>query len=251
MLNLTALAALVAAGYGFVTAGIFGALTGLVAVVGVGSGLAISVGEISTGVAPTKTGLGHWQRRGGILAAFLCGVAAYYGGWTLGWVWGIGGYAAGVILALLGYFLSSVGRDSQSTDGRGTWTDQSFAIPRDFDLNDYQHVLIIDDIREQYSLVLADETLPYADCMYRPASTLPYPKEEIQRALIALLDYMEGRTDSDVLDPEMRTEEGAEIIRRVLVMLESYLDIPQEALPKNPQKNARVGAAFVQRTQNG
>ena len=51
MQGLAAIAALLAIGYGFRVAGVLGALTGLVAVLGVGSGLAIATAESGTGVA--------------------------------------------------------------------------------------------------------------------------------------------------------------------------------------------------------
>ena len=51
MQGLAAIVVLLATGYGFGMAGVLGGLTGLVAAIGVGSGLAIATAESGTGVA--------------------------------------------------------------------------------------------------------------------------------------------------------------------------------------------------------
>ena len=103
MQGLAALAALLAIGYGFGVAGVLGALTGLVAVLGVGSGLAIATAESGTGVAASG-GVRAAQRIGGFLAAGACLAGAVWGGWTVGWLWGLGGYIAGAVAGLaIGY----------------------------------------------------------------------------------------------------------------------------------------------------
>ena len=77
--------------------------------------------------------------------------------------------------------------------------------------------------------------------MFRPASGLPYSKGDIETALIALLDFVEGRRESRLLDVAIRTPEEAEIIRTCLVLLDDFLDVPPEQLPTEPKANARVG----------
>ena len=103
--GLAAIAALLATGYGFGMAGVLGGLTGLVAVLGVGSGLAIATAESGTGVTASG-GVRAAQRIGGFLAAGVCLTGAVWGGWTVGWLWGLGGYiagaAAGVVLSFVG-----------------------------------------------------------------------------------------------------------------------------------------------------
>jgi len=93
------IAALVATGYGFAAAGLIGALTGFVAAVGTGSGLAIAFAERGAGVATSGASRAA-QRFGGVVAAVACLGGAYHGGWRLGWAWGAGGYAVGVLAAL-------------------------------------------------------------------------------------------------------------------------------------------------------
>ena len=89
MQGLAAIAVLLATGYGFGMAGVLGGLTGLVAAIGVGSGLAIATAESGTGVAASGD-VRTAQRIGGFLAAGACLVGAVWGGWTVGWLWGLG-----------------------------------------------------------------------------------------------------------------------------------------------------------------
>jgi hypothetical protein len=115
------------------------------------------------------------------------------------------------------------------------------SLPPAFDLSDPVDVLTIDDIRERYSALLADESGPYSQCMYRPAALLPYPKEEVRLALTALLDFAEGRQNSDLLDRSMRHSDVARVIRTALQCLDDYLDVAPERLPADPVENARIG----------
>ena len=64
MQGLAVIAALLATGYGFGMAGVLGSLTGLVAALGVGSGLAIAIAESGAGVAASG-GVRAAQRIGG------------------------------------------------------------------------------------------------------------------------------------------------------------------------------------------
>jgi hypothetical protein len=238
MQALAVIAALIAIGYGFAAAGVLGALTGLVAAVGIGSALAIAGAERGTGVAlagATRSA----QRIGGILAAIGCLIGAYYGGWRFGWAWAIVGYVAGVASALLVRVLMR--RSGQPRPRPNNRSIRTAAIPSRFDLDDVLHVTIIDEIRDKYSALLADESHPYSQCMYRPASLLPYPKEVIRRALEALLDFVEGRRDSRFLDVSIRTPEVADTVRTTLHLLDDFVDVPAEKLPTEPHENTRVG----------
>lgn len=117
-----------------------------------------------------------------------------------------------------------------------------------FDLDDIAHVSIIDEIRDRYSVLLADDSHPYSRCMYRPSSLLPYPKEVIRRALEALLDFTEGRRQSHLLDASSRNSQVADTIRDCLDTLDDFLDVPAEQLPTNVSENARIGRQ-LQRSQ--
>ena len=116
------------------------------------------------------------------------------------------------------------------------------SLPAEIDLNDVMHVAVIDDIREKYSALLADESQPYSKCMYRPVSILPYPKATVKRALEALLAYVEGRSDSTFLDESIRTPVVADTIRTCLLLLDHFVDLPAAELPTDPLQNAAVGS---------
>ena len=94
MQGLVIIVGLLAIGYGYGMAGVLGSLSGLVAVIGVGSGLAIAASKSGTGVAASG-GMRTVQRIGGFLAAGACLAGTVWGGWTAGWLWGLGGYIAG------------------------------------------------------------------------------------------------------------------------------------------------------------
>lgn len=115
------------------------------------------------------------------------------------------------------------------------------SVPRDFDLSDPADVDEIDEIREQYSAVLGDDSGPYSLCVYRPASTLPFPKPVIRKALMALLDFVEGRRDSEFIDGSLRRAEAADFIKAGLIALDDYLDIPAEQLPTERAANLLAG----------
>ena len=236
MQGIAVLAGLVAVGYGFGAAGLLGALTGFVAAVGIGSGLAIALAE--TGTAVAESGFKRIaQRLGGIPAAVGCLAGAWYGGWHWGWLWAIGGYAAGAAMVLLPAIAISLGARS-SRPGPDSVPE---GIPEDFDLDDPVHMALIDDIRTKYGELLGDETHPYAKCLYRPASLLPYPKEVIERALSTLCDLVEGRRSSDLLDPAIHQPEFADTIKSTLIHLDGFLEVPADCLPTDSMENMRVG----------
>lgn len=91
MQGIVAFAAVVAAGVGLSAEGLVGAVTGLVAAVGAGSGVTILFGERGTVTAAVATSSGMAQRTGGVIAAAACLAGALHGGWRLGWLWGLGG----------------------------------------------------------------------------------------------------------------------------------------------------------------
>ncbi|MEX2261098.1 MAG: hypothetical protein WD696_04065 [Bryobacteraceae bacterium] len=100
MQGLAVLAALFLLGYGFAVGGWRGGLTGLVASIGVGSGLAILRAERGTGIAEVNPAARRAQRLGGLAAAVACLTGVLYGEWTSGWLWGLGGYLAGIVVAV-------------------------------------------------------------------------------------------------------------------------------------------------------
>ena len=227
--------AFLAIGYGFAAGGLVGALTGLVAALGVGSGLAISAAEQGTdveGAGPLRTA----QRIGGILAAAGCLAGVIRGGWSTGWLWGIGGYLAGAATSLVVLAPLLAVRKVRSRDERQPAV--ATAWPASFDLNDASHVALIDRISDAYSALLQDQSHPHAACMYSPASLLPYPRPVIKTALTALREFAERRRESRLLDPHLRNADAAETFTVALLHLDNFLDVPAHQLPTDPIENA-------------
>jgi hypothetical protein len=94
---LTTVAALVVASYGFRVGGVLGAMTGFVTAVGVALGLVVVFRKNDGSASPTRT----TERIMGALAVLGCLAGSFYGGWRLGWLWGVGGYFFGLVSGLL------------------------------------------------------------------------------------------------------------------------------------------------------
>ena len=99
MQALARFAAVLLGSLGFVEVGILGALTGIVAGLGIGSGVAMLFAAKGADLSAFHR-LRDRQRLGGFMSATLCGAGAAYGGWTTGWAWALAGYALGAITAL-------------------------------------------------------------------------------------------------------------------------------------------------------
>jgi len=94
------LISLALAAYGFTQAGVLGVLTGAIAGFGIGSGLAIVAAArfIKVSTSPSDRTA---QRLGGLISAVGCAAGIYYGRWALGSVFGMAGYAAGMLATML------------------------------------------------------------------------------------------------------------------------------------------------------
>ena len=171
------------------------------------------------------------------------GAAVWY---FAGWGWSLIPLSVAVFRALQSVSSTATARRLEYLEQVGSHVARkAAALPAQIDLNEMVHVTIIDNIREEYSALLADQTQPYAKCLYRPASLLPYPKDDIRRALNALLDFVEGRRPSTALDVSICKPEVAETLRIALGLLDEFLDVPAETLPTNPRENALVGARQI------
>jgi hypothetical protein len=227
-----------AAGFGFLAGGFPGALTGFLAVLAIGSGLAISVSEAGTGVHEVFR-IRAVQRIGGILIAALSALGLYRGGWAWGWLWVLVAYLGTTgLVAVIGLAVGGLGRKGDSRVGRPSF-------PTAFDLNKQDDVALLDSVRESFGLFLADESAAYHSCMYRPEAELPFPKKTIQAAIEAMLDFAEGRRESFWLNEELRDPAVVELLRSGLAHLEFFIDIPPSALPTDPRENGRVAVQFL------
>ena len=122
-------------------------------------------------------------------------------------------------------------------------------FPHSYNLERPKHVAIIDEVRERYATAMADQSNEFADCMFKPADLLPYPKDEIRKALTALLDFAEGRRDSTLLDEHIRSPSIVQVLRGSLMQLETYLDVPAADIPHDPDANREFGLRWVQRRE--
>ena len=151
----------------------------------------------------------------------------------------LGGYIAGTAASVvLGFVMRRVRQEP-----RRAASELSGQDPRSgyFDLNNVAHIELLDEIRMAYATVLTDESHAYTGCMFRPAALLPYPKPLIRTALLALLDFAEGRRDSTLIDIGMRRLAMVYTIRNTLDHLDDFLDVPPEQLPTDPIENSAVG----------
>ena len=124
-------------------------------------------------------------------------------------------------------------------------------IPHPYDLDNPEHVVRIDEIREAYARLLAHDDSEFADCTFKPASLLPYPKREIAEALSAMLDYAEGRTSSKHFDPGVRQPVVVTTLQAALVQLEAFLEVSPSELPRDRRANIEFGLRHRRRlTEN-
>ena len=94
------LISLALAAYGFTQDGVLGVLTGLIAGFGVASGLWI-LAATKVSDEPSSPAERNAQRLGGLISAIACAAGIYFGGWTLGSVFGMAGYALGILATFL------------------------------------------------------------------------------------------------------------------------------------------------------
>jgi hypothetical protein len=114
-------------------------------------------------------------------------------------------------------------------------------IPHPYDLENPEHVVRIDEIKEAYADVLSHEEGDFAECTFKPASLLPYSKREIAQALSAILDYAEGRAQSKHFDPILRQATVIATLQAALVQLEAFLEAPPDEIPREPKANIEFG----------
>jgi hypothetical protein len=122
-------------------------------------------------------------------------------------------------------------------------------FPRWYNLERPGHVALLDEIRERYARVLADQSHEFVDCTFKPASLLPYPKEEIRKGLAVLLDFVEGRRDSTLLDKHIRAQATAQVLRGSLMQLETFLEVPAAELPRDPEANKQFGLRWLRHSE--
>ncbi|MGH8193773.1 MAG: hypothetical protein ACREQ8_05130, partial [Woeseiaceae bacterium] len=133
-----------------------------------------------------------------LLAAL--GAAVWY---FAGWGWSLIPFSLGALKVLQSVSSTLTARKLEPLMPYKSTASLAATLPPEIDLDDVLQVTVIDDIRQKYSALLADQSQPYSQCIYRPSSILPYPRTVIRRALQALLDFVEGRRNSRFLDVDI------------------------------------------------
>lgn len=124
-------------------------------------------------------------------------------------------------------------------------------IPHSYDLDNPEHVVRIDEIREAYADLLSHDDSDFAECTFKPASLLPYTKREIAEALSAMLDYAEGRASSKHFDPIIRQPAVVTTLQAALVQLETFIDVPADEIPRERRANIAFGLRHRRRSAEG
>lgn len=113
--------------------------------------------------------------------------------------------------------------------------------PETYDLDNAAHVALMDAIRQRYADALRDPSGEFAELAYKPASLLPHPKQEIRKALTALLDYARDQRSSRYLHPRIRRPAVIDTLEASLLQLDTFLDIPAADIPREATANVAFG----------
>lgn len=125
-------------------------------------------------------------------------------------------------------------------------------LPKQLDLTNREHAHLVDDIRERYSAVLMRQDGEFKGCLYRPATMLPYPAPDIERALQSLLSVAEGKVKSPYFPASIfGTEAAAETIGVCLLHLSEFIDVPAADLPREPAANSVYVVSFQEELAKG
>ena len=128
-----------------------------------------------------------------------------------------------------------------AADGRLTGSAPSRVV---FDVNNLEDVQRMDQIRSAYGDLLEQDTSAYADCMFKPAEMLPFPRTTIAAALSTLLDFAEGRVSSLYIDGSLRGPDVSSVLQMCLETLDDFLDLPASAIPTERMANLRFGMEY-------
>lgn len=102
----------------------------------------------------------------------------------------------------------------------------------------------INQVRSAFADLMENDTSPYAECMYKPAELLPYPKPVIAEALSTLLEAANEGDNSRIVFEE--PQEAVRVLRMGLYYLDHFLEVPADDLPTDPVANVRFGRSWKQ-----
>lgn len=113
--------------------------------------------------------------------------------------------------------------------------------PRDFDPAVAEHLTFALSVVGDYDAAREDAGA-FADCLYRPASDLPYPRDAIRTCCEFLIRIAEGASHSPHRDLAFIANER-DALGIALFSLDYFLDTPASEIPREKQENL----AFVKR----
>ena len=108
------------------------------------------------------------------------------------------------------------------------------------------HVRLADVVRRRYAGTLANADHPHANCTFKPESLLPLPKDYVDKSLRFILDLGRGKIRSVVVEPGAISADDLEVVERSLQILQTFIDVPVNELPSDPEENERFGREYVQ-----
>lgn len=114
--------------------------------------------------------------------------------------------------------------------------------PAELSANEQMHLRLAGDIWEKYSLVLSDGALDHAGCVFRPQSSLPYPKEYIEQALSLLVEVGEGHIQSMHFKSSAVPADVVLAMKDARAQLDRFVDVDPEQLPTDPTENSQYGS---------
>lgn len=136
--------------------------------------------------------------------------------------------------------------DAQRMRLRATWlraeppTGQDMP-PSTLNPNDLAHLRWADAIRQRYAAALSDKDHPHADCTFQPAARLPFPREDVARTLDLLIGIGHGDVMSAHVDRDALSADELIVVERSRQVLETFVDVPPEDLPTDPDENLEYG----------
>jgi hypothetical protein len=132
-------------------------------------------------------------------------------------------------------------------------------IAADIDPANDRHLRFMDNVRGRYARVLENPG-DFAGCMFRPEDQLPVPREYLYRTLHLMLAIAEERVvpewwlrareiGMEAAPSQWIGEEAAETIRTCAFLLDDFLPVPADRLPRDPAENARFGMDWKEKTK--
>ena len=114
-------------------------------------------------------------------------------------------------------------------------------FPDSFDPQDPLHDKFAEKIVQDFGGVMANPG-KYAECIYRPASLLPYPKQYIKKACQFICKQL--RSEHPNWERPANADEMLNNIGAIEAFLPNFIEIPESELPTDTRENLKVGSSY-------